>query len=276
VIELAKELGVTSKDFDGRGRGDGPQGRSCHESLDSTLANALRVKLGKAAICQKRQSPSAFPKLKVADEAGDAAAIGGDAVAKKAASRAKKAKTEEEVPGRRQAGRDDREAEAARARSRGPVGTAVRSDSGTRDPSGADLRRSAARADRPEAAGGADPFAAGPVYPEEAGTQDCSVPPARAGRATARTAPVASAAGPFAPRESPCRQRDPRHRLRRRDPRFQPVAPIVNRPAAPAGAPVAPAVPAPVSVVPAAVAPVVLEEAPAPPVEVEARAHPCA
>jgi translation initiation factor IF-2 len=96
VIELAKELGVTSKDLMVAAEEMGHKGIRAMSPLDSTLANALRVKLGKGRDLPEAPKPKRVPKAKV-DETGDAAAAGGDAVAKRPASRSKKTKTEEEA-----------------------------------------------------------------------------------------------------------------------------------------------------------------------------------
>src|SRR5207245_6384111 len=68
--------------------------------LDSTLANALRVKLGKGRDLPEAPKPKRVPKPRVADEAADAATVG-DALAKKPASRSRKTKTEERSEERR-------------------------------------------------------------------------------------------------------------------------------------------------------------------------------
>jgi len=96
VIELAKELGVTSKDLMVAAEEMGHKGIRAMSPLDSTLANALRVKLGKGRDLPEAPKPKRAPKPKT-DEAADGAGAG-DAVAKKPASRSKKARTEEEVP----------------------------------------------------------------------------------------------------------------------------------------------------------------------------------
>ena len=79
VIELAKELGVTSKDLMVAAEEMGHKGVRAMSPLDSALANALRVKLGKGRDLPEAPKPKRVPKPK-ADEAGDAAA--GDLVAK--------------------------------------------------------------------------------------------------------------------------------------------------------------------------------------------------
>ena len=96
VIELAKELGVTSKDLMVAAEEMGHKGIRAMSPLDSTLANALRVKLGKGRDLPEAPKPKRVPKPKT-DETGDAAASG-DAVAKKPSSRSKKTKVEDEAP----------------------------------------------------------------------------------------------------------------------------------------------------------------------------------
>src|SRR5499426_1856395 len=73
----------------------GHKGIRAMSPLDSALANALRVKLGKGRDLPEAPKPKRAPRPKT-DEAADGAA--GDAVAKKPFSRSKKAKTEEEAP----------------------------------------------------------------------------------------------------------------------------------------------------------------------------------
>ena len=90
VIDLAKELGVTSKDLMVAAEEMGHKGVRAMSPLDSTLANALRVKLGKGRDLPEAPKPKRVPKAKT-DEAGDAVAA--DGTAKKSASRSKKAKT---------------------------------------------------------------------------------------------------------------------------------------------------------------------------------------
>jgi translation initiation factor IF-2 len=96
VIELAKELGVTSKDLMVAAEELGHKGITAMKPLDSTLANALRTKLGKGRELPEAPKPKRAPKAKATPEVGDAAADG-TAVAKRPA-RAKKVKTDEEAP----------------------------------------------------------------------------------------------------------------------------------------------------------------------------------
>jgi hypothetical protein len=55
VIELAKELGVTSKDLMVAAEEMGHKGVRAMSPLDSMLANALRVKLGKGPAREESQ-----------------------------------------------------------------------------------------------------------------------------------------------------------------------------------------------------------------------------
>ena len=97
VIELAKELGVTSKDLMVAAEEMGHKGVRAMSPLDSTLANTLRVKLGKGRELPEAPKPKRVAKPKEPREAGDAAAAVAEAVAKKP-SRAKKEKLEDEAP----------------------------------------------------------------------------------------------------------------------------------------------------------------------------------
>ncbi len=97
VIELAKELGVTSKDLMVAAEEMGHKGVRAMSPLDSTLANALRIKLGKGRELPEAPKPKRVAKPKEPREAGDAAAAVAEAVAKKP-SRAKKEKLEDEAP----------------------------------------------------------------------------------------------------------------------------------------------------------------------------------
>jgi len=268
VIELAKELGVTSKDLMVAAEEMGHKGVRAMSPLDSTLANALRVKLGKGRDLPEAPKPKRVPKLKVADEAGDAAAIGGDAVAKKTASRAKKAKTEEEVPV------DVKPAATiVKPKPAGPVPEVPSEPPFVPTPEPEILPEPTFVALPPEPIAPKPPGAPiapppAPSTPKKPEPKIVPFRPLERGAPPPAPRPSRQPAGPFAPPRvtvSPARPAAPAPPAR---PAFQPVAPIVNRPAAPAAAPVAPAVPAPVSVVPAAVASVILEEALAPPVEV--------
>src|SRR5438093_9574168 len=98
VIELAKELGVTSKDLMVAAEEMGHKGVRAMSPIDSTLANALRVKLGKGRDLPEEPKPKRVPRGKGPSEAGDAAVGVDELVAKKPSSRARKVKTEEEAP----------------------------------------------------------------------------------------------------------------------------------------------------------------------------------
>jgi translation initiation factor IF-2 len=97
VIELAKELGVTSKDLMVAAEEMGHKGIRAMSPLDSALANALRVKLGKGRDLPEAPKPKRVPKAKEPKEGGDAAVAVDEAVAKKP-TRPKKAKTDEDAP----------------------------------------------------------------------------------------------------------------------------------------------------------------------------------
>src|SRR5881628_1752654 len=75
----------------------GHKGVRAMSPLDSTLANALRVKLGKGRELPEAPKPKRVAKPKEPREAADAAAAVAEAVAKKP-SRAKKEKLEDEAP----------------------------------------------------------------------------------------------------------------------------------------------------------------------------------
>jgi len=271
VIELAKELGVTSKDLMVAAEEMGHKGIRAMSPLDSTLANALRVKLGKGRDLPEAPKPKRVPKPKVAEEGADAAAVG-DAAAKKAASRPKKAKTEDETPA------DIK-----------PAATIVK-------PKPADIAAEPPLIPTPEPEIVPEPTVVAPPpepiapKPPVAPAAPVAPPPAPAGprrpepkivpfRPLERGTPPPPRpsrhpAGPFAPPRvtvSPARPAAPLPPPR---PATQPAAPIVNRPIVPA-APAAPAAtvapppmspppaPAPVPIAPAAVAPVAVEEPPA-------------
>jgi translation initiation factor IF-2 len=97
VIELAKELGVTSKDLMVAAEEMGHKGIRAMSPLDSVLANSLRVKLGKGRDLPEAPKPKRVAKAKEPKEGGDAAVAVDETVAKKPA-RAKRAKTDEEGP----------------------------------------------------------------------------------------------------------------------------------------------------------------------------------
>ena len=63
VIELAKELGVTSKDLILAAEELGQKGVRAMTPLDATLANNLRVKLGKGRELPEEPKPKRVPRL---------------------------------------------------------------------------------------------------------------------------------------------------------------------------------------------------------------------
>ena len=65
VIDLAKELGVTSKDLMVAAEEMGHKGVRAMTPLDSTLANALRVKLGKGRDLPEEPKPKRVSRPKV-------------------------------------------------------------------------------------------------------------------------------------------------------------------------------------------------------------------
>jgi translation initiation factor IF-2 len=83
VIELAKELGVTSKDLILAAEELGQKGVRAMTPLDATLANNLRVKLGKGRELPEEPKPKRVPRAKTAP-------TDGSAPAKKPAPRARK------------------------------------------------------------------------------------------------------------------------------------------------------------------------------------------
>ena len=265
VIELAKELGVTSKDLMVAAEEMGHKGVRAMSPLDSTLANALRVKLGKGRDLPEAPKPKRVPKAKT-DESGD-----------KSASRSKKAKTEDDV-----ATDVKPAATIVKPKPAGPTPDIAPEPPFVPEPEPEIVPEPPVVVAPPEPM---VPKPAAPVVPP-------SAPPAPAGpkkpepkivpfRPLERGAPAPpprpsrQPAGPFAPPRvtvSPPRPTPPPLPPR---PAAQPAPPTVIRPAAaaPVAAPPAPPMPAPASIAPAAVAPaaiapVVVEEAPAPPAEV--------
>jgi translation initiation factor IF-2 len=89
VIDLAKELGVTSKDLMVAAEEMGSKGVRAMTPLDTTLANALRVKLGRGRDLPEEPKPKRVAKPRAPREAA------ADGAPKKAPSRAKKTKVEE-------------------------------------------------------------------------------------------------------------------------------------------------------------------------------------
>jgi translation initiation factor IF-2 len=91
-MELAKELGVTSKDLMLAAEEMGHKGVRVSTPLDSTLANALRTKLGKGRDLPEEVKPKRAPRARKAastEEGGEAAAP------KKTTTRARKPKVAE-------------------------------------------------------------------------------------------------------------------------------------------------------------------------------------
>jgi translation initiation factor IF-2 len=89
VIELAKELGVTSKDLMLAAEEMGHKGVRAMSPLDSTLANSLRVKLGKGRDLPEEPKPKRVARPKIAKEPPTV----GEAGATKPATRGRKTKT---------------------------------------------------------------------------------------------------------------------------------------------------------------------------------------
>jgi translation initiation factor IF-2 len=97
VIELAKELGVTSKDLMLAAEEMGHKGVRAMTPLDATLANSLRVKLGKGRELPKEPVPKRPSRGKAA---ATAEGTEGEAAGPKKATRTRKAKPgePEDVP----------------------------------------------------------------------------------------------------------------------------------------------------------------------------------
>ncbi len=260
VIELAKELGVTSKDLMVAAEEMGHKGVRAMSPLESTLANALRVKLGKGRDLPEAPKPKRVPKPKVADEAGDAAATFGDMVAK--TSRAKKAKTEEEVPA------DVKPAATiVKPKPAGPMPEVAPEPPFIPAPEPEIVPEPTVVAPPPEPMIPKPAAPVGPVAPAKPEPKIVPFRPLERGAPAPAPRPSRQPAGPFAPPRvtvGPPRPAAPALPPR---PASQP-SPVVARPLVPA-APGAPSVPAPASLAPAAMAPVVVEEPVAPPVEVK-------
>jgi translation initiation factor IF-2 len=92
VIDLAKELGVTSKDLMLAAEEMGHKGVRVMTPLDSALANALRTKLGKGRELPEEPKPKRPARAK---KPAEGEGVDGAAVAKKAAPRARKPKAGE-------------------------------------------------------------------------------------------------------------------------------------------------------------------------------------
>src|SRR5437879_1341022 len=87
-MELAKELGVTSKELMVAAEEMGHKGLRAMSPLDTTLANALRVKLGRGRELPEEPKPKRAVRPKAATET---TATDGAPVTKKAPARSKKA-----------------------------------------------------------------------------------------------------------------------------------------------------------------------------------------
>jgi len=265
VIELAKELGVTSKDLMVAAEEMGHKGIRAMSPLDSTLANALRVKLGKGRDLPEAPKPKRVPKAKT-DETGD-----------KSASRAKKAKTEDDVL------TDVKPAATiVKPKPAGPTPDVAPEPPFVPEPEPEIVPEAPVVVAPPEPI---VPKPAAPIAPTPAPTtppgpkkpEPKIVPfrPLERGAPAPPPRPSRQPAGPFAPPRvtvSPPRPTPPPPPPR---PAAQPAPPTVIRPAAAAPAAPSPAPPmpapaaiAPAAVAPAAIAPVVVEEAPAPPAEI--------
>jgi translation initiation factor IF-2 len=275
VIELAKELGVTSKDLMVAAEEMGHKGIRAMSPLDSTLANALRVKLGKGRDLPEAPKPKRVPKPKT-DETGDGAAAAGDLVAKKPASRSKKTKTEDEVPA------DVKPAATiVKPKPAGPTPEIVPEPPFVPEPEPEIVPEPTFVAPPPEpvvpkpAAPVAPP--PGPSAPRKPEPKIVPFRPLERGAPAPSPRPSRQPTGPFAPPRvtmSPPRPAVPAPPPR---PAPQPAPPTVIRPAAPAASPapplsaptpIAPAAVAPATVSPAVAAPLIAEEPAAPPVEV--------
>jgi translation initiation factor IF-2 len=262
VIELAKELGVTSKDLMVAAEEMGHKGIRAMSPLDSTLANALRVKLGKGRDLPEAPKPKRVPKAK-ADESGD-----------KPASRSKKAKTEDDMP------TDVKPAATiVKPKPAGPTPDFAPEPPFVPEPEPEIVPEPPVVVAPPEplVPKPAAPVAAPPAPPAPPGPKKPEpkiVPFRPLERGAPPPRPSRQPAGPFAPPRvtvSPPRPTPPPPQPR---PAGQPAPPTVIRPAAagPVAPPPAPPMPAPASIAPAAVAPVaiaplIVEEAPAPPTE---------
>jgi translation initiation factor IF-2 len=100
VIDLAKELGVTSKDLMLAAEEMGHKGVRVMTPLDSTLANALRTRLGKGRELPEEPKPKRVARPKKVAMAAEGESPDGAAVVKKPtrARKPKTAETLEEVP----------------------------------------------------------------------------------------------------------------------------------------------------------------------------------
>ncbi len=261
VIELAKELGVTSKDLMVAAEEMGHKGIRAMSPLDSALANALRVKLGKGRDLPEAPKPKRVPKPKADETAA------GDVVAQKPASRSKKAKTEEEAPA------DVKPAATiVKPKPAGPAPEVAPEPPLIPEPEPEIVPEPTFVAPPPEPVVPKPAAPVAPLAPSAPKKPEPKIVPFRPlerGAPAPPPRPSRQPAGPFAPPRvtvSPTRPAAPAS-----PPRPAPQPPSIVRPSAPA--PIAPAAVAPPLVAPAVVAPaaaaaVAVEEPAAPPAEV--------
>ena len=204
VIELAKELGVTSKDLMVAAEEMGHKGVRAMTPLAQELANELRMKLGKGR--ELPEEPAKAKRVAKPKTRGDRPGRRGGHRPEAGARQEDDRRDGRGRDGRRPAGRGhDRQAEAGRARARAPG----RRQAGRGDrPRASAHRAGAARARRAaglvadgadEARGRRARAAAGPGRPRraQARAEDRSVPAARAldAAAPAAVAPLAASLG---------------------------------------------------------------------------------
>jgi len=261
VLELAKELGVTSKDLMVAAEEMGHKGIRAMSPLDSALANALRVKLGKGRDLPEAPKPKRVPKPKADETAA------GDVVAQKPASRSKKAKTEEEAPA------DVKPAATiVKPKPAGPAPEVAPEPPLIPEPEPEIVPEPTFVAPPPEPVVPKPAAPVAPLAPSAPKKPEPKIVPFRPlerGAPAPPPRPSRQPAGPFAPPRvtvSPTRPAAPAS-----PPRPAPQPPSIVRPSAPA--PIAPAAVAPPLVAPAVVAPaaaaaVAVEEPAAPPAEV--------
>src|SRR5262245_41696880 len=262
----------------------GHKGIRAMSPLESTLANALRVKLGKGRDLPEAPKPKRVPKLKTV-EIGDAA---GDAVGKKSSSRSKKTKVEDESPA------DVKPAATiVKPKPAGPAPEIAPEPPFVPEPEPEIVPEPTFVAPPPEPVvpRPAAPVAPPPFAPPAPRKPEPKIVPFRPlERGAPPPRPSRQPAGPFAPPRvtvSPSRPAAPAPPPR---PAAQPAPAAAGRPTAPAApaASLAPPAPAPAPIAPAAVAPaavsapvvspadvspaarasVVVEEPAAPPAEV--------
>src|SRR5262249_61917174 len=102
VIDLAKELGVTSKDLMLAAEEMGHKGVRAMTPLDTALANALRMRLGKGReLPPEEAKPKRVRKTKTAEVGADGVTEEGaaaDVAVPRKPARPRRPKTSEEVP----------------------------------------------------------------------------------------------------------------------------------------------------------------------------------